>query len=802
MSGKRLISRSLIAILFIIVVSSLRTNTVIVFAEPNAPTSGTLTVYKNVINNNGGSAIASEFTINVSGLNASPASFPGDAAGTPVTLDAGSYDVTEDPFPGYSTTFSAGCSGSITDGESITCTVTNDDIQPQLTLVKNVVNDNGGPLTVANFPLFVDATSVDSGVSNGFNAGIYTASETQQTGYAASNWGGDCASNGSITLNVGDDKTCTITNDDIQPTLTLVKNVVNDDGGILNVEDFPLFVDATSVDSGVANGFNAGTYTASETQQSGYAASIWSGDCASNGSITLSVGDNKTCTITNNDIGATLTLIKSVSNNNGGTALAADFQAFIDGSPVTWNVAQPVTPGLHAATEALLPGYSASVWGIDCAIDGSITIALGENKTCAITNDDVQPSLTVIKQVINDNGRTSTASDFTINITGTNVSLPSFPGAVSPGTTVFLDAGIYDVTETPVTGYTVSYSPDCSGTIAIGESKTCTITNNDSLPMVTFAPDVVSQIENVPIIVVRAQLDALSSNEITVPFNISSGSTATLTDDYTITASPLVIPAGFLNANITITIVNDFIYENDESIVLTMDTPTNADLGLVTTATATIEDDEKLKGLADHYEVEHSNVLTVKPRGVLINDPIDTNVSVSLQVVTGGKPQNGFLNLKDDGSFRYTPDPGFVGQDSFQYSIKNNDNNDASPPIIVTINVFDPTSPSVQWELPVENGQQYEVRCEDITLAVDASDDIKVDYVVLTYYDYVAFNDVEIDILFHPPYSTTFSTCELNPEFNQINAVAYDNSGNDSGYPAFIWLYRYAHTIYLPTLGK
>ena len=62
--------------------------------------------------------------------------------------------------------------------------------------------------------------------------------------------------------------------------------------------------------------------------------------------------------------------------------------------------------------------------------------------------------------------------------------------------------------------------------------------------------------------------------------------------------------------------------------------------------------------------------------------------------------------------------------------------------------------------------------------------------------------EVTIDVLNDPPYRTTFNTCILNPEFNQINAVAYDSSGNNSGYPAFIWFYRYAFTLYLPTLSK
>jgi hypothetical protein len=48
------------------------------------------------------------------------------------------------------------------------------------------------------------------------------------------------------------------------------------------------------------------------------------------------------------------------------------------------------------------------------------------------------------------------------------------------GTLVEIGPGAYSVTEDPVTGYTGSFSADCSGTISSGESKTCIITNDDT----------------------------------------------------------------------------------------------------------------------------------------------------------------------------------------------------------------------------------------------------------------------------------------------------------------------------------
>jgi hypothetical protein len=90
--------------------------------------------------------------------------------------------------------------------------------------------------------------------------------------------------------------------------------------------------------------------------------------------------------------------------------------------------------------------------------------------------------LIVIKHVVNDNAGTSTAADFTVSVSGSSPSPASFPGAESPGTEVTIDAGSYSVAESGPAGYVAFFSADCSGTIADGQTKTCTITNNDIAP--------------------------------------------------------------------------------------------------------------------------------------------------------------------------------------------------------------------------------------------------------------------------------------------------------------------------------
>jgi len=94
----------------------------------------------------------------------------------------------------------------------------------------------------------------------------------------------------------------------------------------------------------------------------------------------------------------------------------------------------------------------------------------------------IPANLTVINTVTNNYSGIKNASNFTINVTGTGVSTPSFPGASGTGTTVTLDAGTYSVDENPDSGYIKSLSSNCSGTIAAGEDRTCNVTNNDKAP--------------------------------------------------------------------------------------------------------------------------------------------------------------------------------------------------------------------------------------------------------------------------------------------------------------------------------
>jgi len=181
----------------------------------------------------------------------------------------------------------------------------------------------------------------------------------------------------------------------------------------------------------------------------------------------------------------TLTVIKHVVNDNGGTKTAADFTLTITGVTADGENSFAGSEGGVTKTLLSLGGYTVTEtgpagYGQSLSAGCSGSISAGQHVTCVVTNDDSPATLTVIKHVVNDNGGTKSAGDFTVAINGVTASGGnSFAGSEAGVTKTLTTVGAYSVTETSLAGYAQTLSSDCSGTIALGEHKTCTITNND-----------------------------------------------------------------------------------------------------------------------------------------------------------------------------------------------------------------------------------------------------------------------------------------------------------------------------------
>ena len=91
----------------------------------------------------------------------------------------------------------------------------------------------------------------------------------------------------------------------------------------------------------------------------------------------------------------------------------------------------------------------------------------------------------------------------------------------------------------------------------------------------------------------------------------------------------------------------------------------------------------------DAYSTDEDTLLSVAATGVLGNDTDPDGDSLTAVLHSG--PSDGSLTLNSDGSFTYTPDPSFFGDDSFNYKVNDGllDSNTAR--VTITVNsVNDP----------------------------------------------------------------------------------------------------------------
>src|SRR5215203_1702037 len=408
----------------------------------NKPQMGTLVVMKQVINKGGGDKKPSDFTITVNGNNPTPSSFTGSSSGTTVQLSPGKYKVTEPgPTSNYNSTLSNECSGTIREGETNECTITNTySVSPppppppppppvttgKIIVITKVNNEGGGDKKPSDFTITVNGNNPTPSSFAGSSSGT------------------------TITVNEGS------------------YNVKEEEGPYISPDYIP------------------GRYTPS-----------YSSECAG----TIQADETVSCTISNKynpfipGILSKLIVTKKVVNEGGGDKKPSDFTITVSGNNPTpssfagsssgttitvnegtYNVKEEEGPYI---SPDYVPGRYTPSYSSECAG----TIQAGETVSCTISNKynpfipGILSKLIVTKKVVNEGGGDKKQSDFTITVSGNNPTPSSFAGS-SSGTTVTLNPGRYSVTENLLSGYTSSMSGDCSGTIDnTGETNECTITN-------------------------------------------------------------------------------------------------------------------------------------------------------------------------------------------------------------------------------------------------------------------------------------------------------------------------------------
>lgn len=193
-------------------------------------------------------------------------------------------------------------------------------------------------------------------------------------------------------------------------SLTLINEVINNNNGAFADSFWTLSADGPTPLSGPGatvsdTGLSAGSYILSVSGPAGYRASAWTcaGGVQSGNAIALASDSSVVCRISHDDIPPKLTLVKLVTNDNGGTALPSDFVLYAQGSvsftgPGVATSDVDFFQGGYTLREGGPSGYTAGTWSCTGAtVSGDppqVILLLGQVATCSVTNDDVASTRT------------------------------------------------------------------------------------------------------------------------------------------------------------------------------------------------------------------------------------------------------------------------------------------------------------------------------------------------------------------------------------------------------------------------
>lgn len=183
-------------------------------------------------------------------------------------------------------------------------------------------------------------------------------------------------------------------------------------------------------------------------------------------------------------------------------------------------------------------------------------------------------------------GTALVSSDYTASSSSITISAGSTSGSI---TISLLNDSVADGTKTLTIDMTDPGNADLGTTI----QHTITITDagGAALPDANFSAATQTFTEAGGTVTATLTLSTASTVDVYVPFTVTG--TAVDGSDYSLnTSSPILFSAGQTSKTVSITITDDALTESDETIILTMGTPTNANIGATDTQTITITDNE------------------------------------------------------------------------------------------------------------------------------------------------------------------------------------------------------------------
>jgi hypothetical protein len=547
-----------------------------------------------------------------------------DAAGT-------SYTVREIPnsssyFPTYSGDCSLTGNVSLQPGQTKTCVVTNsflgDSESGPTTAVLRVIKliDEPGahfPTNPSSFQIGVlnsgnnqfaffqgSSAGVNVGVAAALNGSNYTVREAiidQPAGYFPT-YSGDCQSSGVVSLKAGEIKTCVVTNSHLDDgesapvaVVKIAKHVEANDfaGTPPRAEDFfiTLFRNNNSVE--VIQGSEVGSnisvnqatsptahYSVQETVNQPNFIASYSGDCLSNGSISIAAGQTRSCTVTNTYVGGDrlnrppVALDQTVSLNEDTQRSITVSANDPDGSPISYLIDTLPT---HGTLSGNGPTF---VYTPEANFNGNDSFSFHAREGDLVSNI---ATVTLKVLSINDapvagskSAQAIAETPLVIRLTATDVDGDSLTLQITQAPLHgSLNLNGLDVTYTPANNYlgADSFRYVVSDGAVSSNTATVTLTVVNGIVINDFAVGEGSS-GITPMIFVVGLL-APSTQTVTAQYTTVNAN-AIAGQDYTAKSGTISFAPGQTTTSLTISAFGDSLFENNEILLVQLSNPTNA----------------------------------------------------------------------------------------------------------------------------------------------------------------------------------------------------------------------------------
>ena len=226
--------------------------------------------------------------------------------------------------------------------------------------------------------------------------------------------------------------------------------------------------------------------------------------------------------------------------------------------------------------------------------DATPTVTFSSGSASNGSEATVAASLNVALSVVS--GRTITVNYSTladtattdVDYTAVSTSLTFNPGEVSKSITITVNNDTLDENDETLS---VNLSDFSNVTAGANVSMVYTIIDNDDPSIVSWASAGQSSVDESGTVTITAQLNTASSFNVIVPYAVDAASTAS-GSDYSLITSSATIAAGATSAIVTLTVANDLLDENNETVIVNMGVPTNGTQGTYIVHTVTITDDD------------------------------------------------------------------------------------------------------------------------------------------------------------------------------------------------------------------